>query len=164
MYDNNPYAPPEAAVSDIAGSGEPLPTLWNPGAATAWSLLFSPVFGAILQMKNWQALGEPTKAAGSRRWAIGCAIYTVLIGTSAMFLPESRAIDRAINLSGVVVLLIWYYANGREQIGHVKARFGRTYPRRGWAVPILIALGVMIAFVAAMTLVAIAVMSARGEF
>lgn len=163
MSDVNPYAPPEATVADIGSDAEAAPALWNPGASTAWSLLFTPVFGAILQMKNWQALGEHAKAARSRAWAIGCAIFTVLHSIGAMFLPTSPTIDRVSNLTGLILLLIWYFVNGREQIGVVKTRFGKTYPRRGWAMPLLIALGVFVAFMVVIFVIAIAITAAQGE-
>lgn len=53
---------------------EEAPPLWNPNAAANWSLLFSPVFGALLQMKNWEALGEDDKALNSKRRAIGAGV------------------------------------------------------------------------------------------
>ncbi len=163
MNDANPYAPPDARVADPGPQGEAAPALWNPGPATAWSLLFTPVFGAVLQMKNWQALGEPAKAARSRAWAIGSVVYTVAVGVGAAVLPVSPAIDRVLNLSGFVLLLVWYFADGREQIGHVSRRFGKSYPRRGWALPLLIALGIFVAFLLSVTAVTIAVLAARGE-
>lgn len=162
MNETNPYAPPEAAVVDIGAQTE-APALWNPGAATAWCLLFTPTFGAILQMKNWHALGEPAKAARSRAWAIGTAVFTVLVAIAGVALPVSLAIDRALNVSSFVLLLVWYFADGREQVTFVKARFGAGYPRRRWMMPLLIAFVVFVAF----SLLAIAamfvVMSARGE-
>jgi hypothetical protein len=166
--DSNPYAPPEARVAEVAQIGgtadsAPAPPLWNPGAASAWSLLFTPIFGAILQMKNWQALGAADKAATSRAWAIGCAIYFVLSGVSLVFLPESAIIDRIANLLGLVLVLIWYFADGREQVRHVRARFGKAYPRRGWWLPLLFALGAFVAYLVMFTGIALAIMTMRGE-
>ena len=40
----------------------PRRAIWNPDAAANWCLLFSPVFGTWLHMKNWRALGEPERA------------------------------------------------------------------------------------------------------
>jgi hypothetical protein len=168
MNESNPYAPPQARVADAVGIASPAESapataLWNPGAASAWSLLFTPIFGAILQMKNWQALGQPEKAASSRAWAIGCAIYFVLSGVSIVFLPESAIIDRIANLLGLVLVLIWYFADGREQVLHVRARYGKVYPRRGWWLPLLFALGAFVAYLALFTSVALAIMAMRGE-
>ena len=166
--ETNPYAPPEARVAELAQIGgtadaAPAPPLWNPGAASAWSLLFTPIFGAILQMKNWQALGAPDKAARSRAWAIANAIYFVLSGVLLVVLPESAIIDRIGNLLGLVLVLIWYFADGREQVRHIRARFGKAYPRRGWWLPLLFALGAFVAYLAIFTATALAIMAMRGE-
>ena len=69
MIERNPYAPPQADVEPVAVETPAAPSLWNPNAAASWSLIFTPIFGAILHMKNWEALGEPQKAAGARSWA-----------------------------------------------------------------------------------------------
>ena len=65
MPEHNPFAPPQAEVADVP-TGEAAPALWNPNAASSWSLLFSPIFGAYLHMQNWQALGQPDKAEQCR--------------------------------------------------------------------------------------------------
>jgi hypothetical protein len=161
MTDDNPYAPPEAAVADVS-SGELAPALWNPGAATAWSLLFTPVFGAWMQMRNWRALGEPAQAARSRAWAVGSAIFTLAIGIGAVLLPISPAIDRMLNWSGMALLLVWYFANGREQIKYVKDRHGTRYPRMGWAIPLLAAFGILVAYAMTVGVLVYVVESARG--
>jgi hypothetical protein len=162
MNDTNPYAPPAAAVAD-PDLAEQVPALWNPGAATAWSLLFTPVFGAILQMKNWQALGEPVQAARARTWAIGCAVYTVLVSLASIVVPASAIFDRFALVSDLALLLVWYFANGRAQIGHVRKRFGKTYLRRRWGVALSIGVSAFVAYLAIFTLASTAAMLARGE-
>jgi len=142
----NPYAPPEAEVADVAGPSavEAAPALWNPGAAASWSLMFTPIFGAILQMKNWQALGEPDKAATAKAWAWGCVAFFVALTLLGAFLPDSKAMDGLSRLSAFALLITWYYANGKAQQAYVAARFGKTYPRKGWAKPLSLAvLGIM---------------------
>jgi len=142
----NLYAPPKAHLADIL-QHEAAPALWNPGAAASWSVLFSPVFGAFLHMKNWQALGESEKAAGAKKWI---AIYIVTIVGFALagaFLPNDTAIPAILRLCGFGLLLAWYYASGKPQVDFVKARYGKDYPRKGWAQPLIIALGVVIGFV-----------------
>lgn len=47
------------------------PALWNPNAAANWSLLFSPMFSALLYANNWIALGELQQAGSVRWWAWG---------------------------------------------------------------------------------------------
>ena len=44
------------------------PPLYNPVWVLFGSLLFTPVFGGLLQAHNWEVLGEHDKARGSRFW------------------------------------------------------------------------------------------------
>ena len=146
--ERNPYAPPRSNVELTATPVAEAPPLWNPGAAAAWSLFFTPAFGAILHMKNWQALGEPQKAAASRAWAVGSLIFLFLMAISAIWIEESKALDALSRIAGFALLLSWYYASGKAQHSYVLERFGKTYPRRGWLVPILLALLAFAVFVA----------------
>ncbi|MDR7336156.1 hypothetical protein [Roseateles asaccharophilus] len=146
MNAKNPYAPPEAAVADVVGR-EPSPQLWNPNAAASWSLLFSPIFGSILHMKNWQAIGDAQKAATSKNWAIGSAAFFVLLIVLSVVVPESKGLDALSRGSGIGLLVAWYYAIGKSQQSLVLARYGKDYPRKGWAKPIGIAILGCIAFI-----------------
>ncbi|HEY4083928.1 MAG TPA: hypothetical protein VGM81_24840 [Burkholderiaceae bacterium] len=158
---NNPYAPPEAHVADIAASVEPSPPLWNPNAAASWSLLLTPVFGAVLQMKNWQALGEPEKAETSKRWAIGCLIFMVLMSfVAAFFVESSNGISRT---AGLGLLFAWYYGNGKAQNAYVLARFGKTYSRKGWALALLCGVAGLAAFLVLMMIVGIIYAALSGQ-
>ena len=142
----NLYAPPKAQVADIV-QGEAAPALWNPGAAASWSLLLSPAFGAFLHMKNWEALEEPDKAAVAKKWVV---IYLVtIIGLAVMgaLLPFNKAIPGLLRLCGFALLLSWYFISGKPQMEFVKSRYGKDYPRKGWAKPLLIAVGAIIGFV-----------------
>lgn len=132
---SNPYAPPSAAVRDIATERDTAPALWNPNAAANWSLLFSPVFGALIQMKNWQALGDDKRATTSKTWAIVCLVITIIAG--ALTIPLS---DNQIPLTrpiGLVILITWYIANGKQQCTYVKETFGSEHPRKSWGMPLL---------------------------
>jgi hypothetical protein len=147
MNERNPYAPPQADVDPVAPATAVSPPLWNPNAAASWSLLFTPVFGAILHMKNWEALGEPQKAAGARSWAIGTVIFLFALAIVSGILGDSKALDSLSRIAGLVVLVAWYYASGKSQQNYVLARFGKNYPRRGWAKPLLFALLAVVGFV-----------------
>jgi hypothetical protein len=141
----NLYAPPKARVADIV-PGEAAPALWNPGAAASWSLLFTPAFGAFLHMKNWEALGEPDKAAAAKKWVV---IYIAIIAgltVVSVFLPYNRALPAILRLAGFSLLLGWYFASGKPQMNFVKSRYGKEYPRKEWGKPILIAFGALIGF------------------
>jgi hypothetical protein len=143
----NPYAPPAAHVEDIVPNNE-APKLWNPRAAFWWSLLFSPIFGATLQMKNWHALGEPALAKKSKMWVIACVgIYAIFIVIAAV-LPDSKFFDIVTRGASLGLLGTWYSLSAKSQMVYMAARFGTTYPRRGWGKPILYTLLGFIVFIA----------------
>ncbi len=138
------YAPPTARVADTA-QPDIAPPLWNPNAAANWSLLFTPAFGAYLQMRNWEALGDSQKAAGSRNWIY--ATVAVLIASSvAQLFTENIGIAAASRLTGLALLLGWYFSSGRAQASYVKVHFGKDYERKGWGKPLLVAFGVLVSF------------------
>jgi hypothetical protein len=140
----NLYAPPKSRVADVV-QGE-APALWNPGAAASWSVLLSPAFGAFLHMKNWEALGEPDKAAAAKRWAVIYIVTIVGLTVVSAFLPYNRAIPGILRLSALGLLLGWYFASGKPQMNFVKSRYGKEYPRKKWGQPILIAMGILLGF------------------
>lgn len=147
MSNENPYAPPTAAVADIGTTtASQRPPLWNPGAAATWSLLFSPVFGSILHMKNWQAMGEPQKAATSKSWALATAAVLVVSIVLSVALPDSKGVDLLSRLASFVLLIAWYYAIGKSQGSLVMARYGKDYPRKGWAKPLGLAVAALFGF------------------
>lgn len=163
MSAQNPYAPPKAVVGDVT-DGEVAPALWNPTAAGSWSILFSPIFGAYLHMLNWKALGQPEKAAASKKWVIGSIAFNVAMIVASLFMPESNIFDVLGRLGGFILLIVWYYAIGKSQQTYVAARFGKEYPRRSWAVPLLSALGILIGLMVVAFVIAMgaAILSGNG--
>ena len=153
MSAQNPYAPPKAVVGDVF-DGEVAPALWNPTAAGSWSILFSPIFGAYLHMLNWRALGQPEKAAASKRWVVGSIAFIVAITVASVFMPESRGFEMLARFGGLALLIVWYYTLGKSQQTYVAARFGSNYPRRGWSVPLLSAFGIFIGLMVVVFVVA----------
>jgi len=144
---DNPFAPPKAKLSDVV---EESPPLWNPNAAANWSLLFSPVFGAILHMKNWQALGESGKASSAKRWALLSLLALIVFGIAPILFPSNRNMGGLSRTAGFALLIGWYVSSARAQAVYVKARFGAQYPRRGWMKPLLLALLALVGFFLAM--------------
>jgi hypothetical protein len=61
--------------------------IWNPNAAASWSVLFTPLFGALLHAQNWTVLGEPERARKSMRWAYVSGIFIL----ASPFLPDKIA-------------------------------------------------------------------------
>ena len=156
----NPYAAPASTVQESTVP-QAAPPLWNPNAAALWSLLFSPVLGAYLQMRNWQALGEPEKAQASWYWCVGTLVTVLVLIGFGMVLPESHWFQKLGNRSGFVMLIAWYLTHGKLQIAYVKERFGKEYPRKGWGAPLGIAFASVIALFVAIVVLAIA-LSALG--
>jgi len=140
--DANPFAPPKAVLDGVAVVAEDAPMLWNPDAAGAWSLLFTPVFGSILVRKNWKAIGDEDKARQGAIW-LGASIVILL---ATIF----------IGILGFFYIIVWYFAWQRPQAQFIRERWGKDYPRRGWIVPLLAALGIYIAVVVVLTMVIMA--------
>lgn len=136
MQDNNNlYAPPQAEVADVQGL-QPAPPLWNPGAAAGWSLLFTPIFGAMLHRANWEAMGEPEKAAVNTWWIRATIAFLVLTLVFGAVLPESGVMDAISRFGGIGLLVAWYYHVGKSQQALVLARYGKGYPRKPWGKPL----------------------------
>jgi hypothetical protein len=116
-------------------------------AAVNWSLLFSPAFGAYLQMKNWEALGERAKAEDARAWfqatlLFGTA-YPVLEWFCATYVPANLYVLRPLWL---LFVIFWYFASAAGQIRYIKERNGGAYVRRPWAKVLSVATAGAIAY------------------
>jgi hypothetical protein len=140
-----PARPAETSAPLPLPTSRPLPSpraparpLWNPAAAVNWSILFTPIFGAYLHTKNWEALGEPARARSSIIWFW---VNLVLIGIAVLGPLNEKA------TGGVMLwmLILWYIFAARKQISYVRERFGKNYPRRSFGKPILIATLIMVA-------------------
>ncbi|HHH38046.1 MAG TPA: hypothetical protein ENK50_00510 [Sedimenticola sp.] len=126
--DIDPYAPPRSDPGAPTGS-IPAP-LWNPDAAGIWSLLLTPVFGSLLILRNWQALGEEARTRQARGW-----LYASLL----MLVP-----DLLIPFSSILYIIVWYYAWQRLQTRYIQERWGKDYPKKSWWKPVLIGFGIII--------------------
>jgi hypothetical protein len=128
------HAPAAHVPTSNAASALAVPALWNPNAAVNWSLLFTPIFGAYLQYRNWQAMGDPYSARESHNWFIASiTVNAGLIFASAVYTPMVEGTFRSL---AVLYLIVWYFVNGNKQAPIVKQKFGGTYPRKGWLAPI----------------------------
>ena len=123
------YAAPTARVEDVPAH-DASPPLWNPDAAASWSLLFTPIFGAWLHMKNWQALGEAKKARAAKAWASLALVILVPMSLIATWTPWLR-------YAAVALLLAWYFISARGQARWVAERYGKAYVRKGWIKPLV---------------------------
>jgi hypothetical protein len=113
------------------------------GRGRRLELLLSPIFGSILVRKNWQALEEPDKVRSGSLW----------IGLSVLMALASMAVG----FVGFVYIVIWYFAFQRPQATYIRERWGKSYARRGWLVPVLAGFGAWIGVVVVVFLVFFAI-------
>lgn len=117
-------------MSEVQSTPTPDVALWNPTAAVNWSLLFTPIFGAWVQARNWTALGEGTRATRSMKWVWG--------GLSALpvflFLPDE--VGRGL---AIAYLLTWYFISARSQVRYVRQELDGHYVRKSWRKPLVLA-------------------------
>lgn len=128
-------------MNDKPETDRPKPKIWNPNAAANWSLLFSPAFGAILQAMNWKELGQPDRAKTNKTWACVTIIFLLLFA----LIPVN--VGGIGGLIGLILLLSWYFSQGRAQAKYVKETYGKEYEKKGWAKPLLIGIGCFIGYV-----------------
>ena len=128
----NPYSAPSGALQEAPPASDAAPPLWNPNAAALWSLLFSPVFGAWLQMRNWQALGDSQKAQQSWYWCLASLLLIVGLVIASILLPETHPVQKFSNRSGIILLLAWYLANG-DWVRNVTSGQYRDWVERQYA-------------------------------
>ena len=105
------------------------PALYNPTAACVLALLFTPIFGALLQARNWDALGEHGRARASRMWVRTTLwLLFVFVIMQAVFQNEPF-----MQFGGLYFLVVtwasWMVTTGWKQIGYVRELFGSDYPR-----------------------------------
>lgn len=139
-------APVVAAVVPQSAPSEQSGAIWNPNAASNWSLIFSPAFGSYLHALNWRTLGEPEKEKSAMGWfyfSLAMLGVYVLMG---VFMEKPEEADGAARGLGFLYLLVWYFSAGRAQARYVKEKFGSNYPRRAWGKPLLIGVAAIIGF------------------
>jgi purine-cytosine permease-like protein len=124
-----------------AGASNPI---WNPNATSNWSILFTPLFGSYLQELNWRALGEPERAATSKRWFYASVGEIVVLFLLGLFATPENLLGEAIRPFAFIYLVTWYFLSGRRQATYVNERYGDGYTRRRWGRPLLIALGISV--------------------
>jgi hypothetical protein len=111
----------------VQDSNQVKPSLWSPNAAANWSLLFTPILGAWLHAKNWEALNEPEAAKKSMLWVYAGFVFLLVI----LFLP-----DDAGSLPGLIFILAWYFTSAKKQVKYIKEK-SIEYQKKSWGKPLL---------------------------
>ena len=114
------------------GAPELVAALYNPFAAMAWSLVFTPAFGAYLVMRNWQVMGLPRQAVHARRWFRASLALLALQALSVAFNARVNSHPNLVYWLGLAFLLLWCVAAALPQALALRARYGTAYPRRQW--------------------------------
>lgn len=164
-----PPPPPQTSEQHPPPPPPPISTfaLWNPVAVAAWSLLGSPILGALIHARNWKVLGNSERARRNYFWAVIFGV--VLLSTEFILLVHryryelrSRIIcnlfnglsvhlDRVgifVNVLWFAGLAIWFIVEGRAQIAAIKSRWGDEYPRASLVKPLLCSLPVAFVYTA----------------
>ena len=135
----------EAHVNEDDGLGKALgkfPTMWNPGAAIAWSFVFTPIFGSFIQMKNWKQLGEIENEKKSMYWMCGSILF-------ALTMTVFDANFEKVNFSSIKFLYLatWWFFDGRKQVKYFYDHIP-FFQKRSWKKPLSISLIIFIVYVA----------------
>jgi hypothetical protein len=138
-----PLPPSPPPVLPYASGPPERPALWNPRAAAAWSLLFSPIFGALIHAANWRMLGDAVRARRNVGWAIGSGVF-ILFALATAALPESKLLDQVFRFGGIGLLVGWLMSVGNEQNHYVKNSLPHGYDKRPWGRPLSLALGALV--------------------
>lgn len=146
MTEANPFEPPKATLADVAAVAEDAPALWNPDAAGAWSLLLTPIFGSALVRRNWQAIGDAAKARAGTIWL---AVSILVFAFAVIVFP----------LIGFPYIIVWYFAWQRPQTQYIRERWGKDYPRKGWATPLVIGVVIYAVVIIGLSMLAVAIYS-----
>ncbi|MCW3099253.1 MAG: Uncharacterized protein JWL77_4871 [Chthonomonadaceae bacterium] len=110
--------------------------LWNPNAASVWSLLLTPAFGAYLHALNWRTLGRPDREAANMAWVwMTVAFYGIYIGMRFLHLPIM--VFTVMNWVSLAMLVIWNSQQAIPQVKLVKETLGNRYSKRSWGAPLL---------------------------
>jgi len=116
--------------------------IWNPNAASSWSLIFTPAFGSYLQALNWQTLGEEDKAERSMVWFYVSVSLLLAYVMSVLFFHFTTGNAKTGELISRILplpyLIIWYYFSGRDQAKYVKLNYNDNYVRKSWGRPLII--------------------------
>lgn len=133
----NEQSSPESIGATPVKNENAFSSLWNPNVAASWSLLFSPIFGALIHAKNWKELGQEENAKKSMLWAYIGMIFMIVF----IFLPDSLGFTPAI-----IFLLVWYFVVGNKQMKYISEN-QIQYSKKDWKKPISIALISLVAYI-----------------
>ena len=139
-------SPAVTTVPSPSVSQEQVGAIWNPDAASSWSVFFSPAFGSYLHALNWRTLGDAGKEKSAMGWFyFSLAILGVCV-LMPVFMENPEEAGDVVRVLIFLNLIVWYFSTGRAQARYVKEKFGSRYPRRAWGKPLLIGMAAIIGY------------------
>lgn len=115
--------------------------LWNPNAAANWSLIFTPIFGSYLQMKNWQTLGQLKEAEKAKYWILATVFFILFINFGAPWIDaDPEQFSSRFKGLGLLYILVWYFSYARKQPNYVKENLNDQYSKKSWLLPLISAI------------------------
>ncbi len=102
-----------------------------------WSLILTPIFGAILHARNWRVLGNEAQAKKSMKWAYSFMIIYVLlliiiklqIDNNYNFIKYELLIS-LFWLTHIICILTFYIVIGKSQIKYLKEQYKEDYEKK----------------------------------
>ena len=82
--------------------------LWNPRAIGLWSIVFSPIFGAVIHAINWKKLNKP-----NMMWIN--VIWVILIIIMILVLPDDTN-----SIPSLLIWIFWYGLTARKQKEYIE--------------------------------------------
>ena len=125
----------QAATNAIPTPPAPL---WNPDVAAALSIVFTPVFGAVIHALNWKTLRDERRASMAWVWA---AVIVIVLAAAALhgIVPGARDVGATFVLVMLVSLAWWYFGAARAQSKFMVNGLKGRYVRASWFTPIWLA-------------------------
>ncbi len=136
--------------------------LWNTKVAINWSIIFSPIFGALIVANNWKKLDQLDEVKKAMKWVYGTLIFFVIyglvtqIGYQLVLEAHSDLTGKVFNWRAVkeimiliklcffflyvIFLIAWSRLSAFKQINYIKEK-NIIFDKKGWGMPILMAIG-----------------------
>jgi hypothetical protein len=118
----------------------PAAPLWNPDLAAALSIVFTPIFGAVIHALNWTALGDERRARAAWTWAACISAAAIAASLYGIFAMQGQKHSGAfLRLVLLVSLVFWYFGAARAQSKLVVKDLKGAYVRASWFTPVWLA-------------------------
>lgn len=106
------------------------PALFNPYVVCFAAVLFTPIFGAALQARNWIELGDKNEAAASRFW-VRSTIWLLIVFVVMQTLFRNEPVMNWMPPYFLAAMwLAWMATSGWKQLRFIRDNIGKNYEPR----------------------------------